>query len=409
MEISTSEWHRSSMMVIFGCAVGMVFGVPIFLIYGFGVFIEPLSEALQAGRGDVSLALTIGLMGNLIAAPLVGVLSDRYGARLMILIGVFLLSLCLAAYSLIQNLTQLYLISVVMVLFAAGTGPMTYTRIVASWFNKRRGLALGIVLAGMGVGAAIMPVLSQSLIDMFGWRQAYRYLGLIVFLISFPVLFYFLKNKPSKELIENEMTDFHPATEIEEGYSVKESIKKPAFWIIAIGFLLIAIGNSGGLVHLSPMLVDGGLSTDKAALYVGMMGVGVLIGRAFAGYMIDLFHAPYVAIGFLAGPVFAYVFFLSGFDPEWAIIPILLFGIGMGAEFDVIPFLISRYFGLKNFGVLFGLQIVTFSLGTGLGPAIMGYGYDTYGSYEVTMISAVVALGLGCLLISRLGKYEFTS
>jgi len=138
------------------------------------------------------------------------------------------------------------------------------------------------------------------------------------------------------------------------------------------------------------------------------MGVGVTIGRAAGGYLIDIFHAPYVAICFLIGPFVAYSYFLSGIDPAWAYVPVLLFGIGMGAEFDVIPFLITRYFGLKNFGVIYGINISTFSIGTGLGPAIMGFGYDHYGNYELGITIAMSALIVGSLLISRLGKYRFT-
>ncbi len=138
------------------------------------------------------------------------------------------------------------------------------------------------------------------------------------------------------------------------------------------------------------------------------MGVGVTIGRACGGYLLDIFHAPYVAICFLIGPFVAYSYFLSGVDPAWAFVPVLLFGIGMGAEFDVIPFLITRYFGLKNFGVIYGINISTFSIGTGLGPAIMGFGYDKFGNYEISIMIAMGALAIGSILISRLGKYRFT-
>ena len=121
--------------------------------------------------------------------------------------------------------------------------------------------------------------------------------------------------------------------------------------------MFIAIGNSGVLVHLPLLLADGGLTVEKAALFAGLMGIGVTFGRVVAGYFLDIFHAPYVAIIFLIGPLIAFSFFLTGFDPAWAFLPTLLFGIGMGAEFDVIPFLVTRYFGLKNFGTIYGMQI----------------------------------------------------
>lgn len=408
MTKALSEFNEKSIPLLLGCVIGMILGVPIFLIYGTPAFIIPLSEALEAGRGEVSGAINLGILGNLIAAPLIGKLSDKYGSRKMILLGVLFLSITLASYSLAQNLTHLMLISLTMVFFAAGTGPMTYSKIISAWFNYKRGMALGLVLAGMGIGAMIIPVLNQYLIDNYGWREAYQYLGLIVFVISFPPLFFTLKDKPPQGSAGENIEQENEA-EFKEGVSVKEALTSKTYWIIAIGFLFVAVGNSGLLGHLQPILIDGGLTTERAAYYAGAMGFGLIIGRAVAGYLLDIYHAPYVAIAFLGGPFLAYMFFLSGLSVEYAIIPIILFGIGMGAEFDVTPYLLSRYFGLKNFSVLFGFQIVTFSLGTGFGPTIMGFGYDIYGSYKVTMISACISLFIGCLLVSRLGAYKFTA
>jgi MFS family permease len=387
----------------------MAMSVPIFIIYGFGIFIDPLAEALQTGRGEISLALTIGIMGNLAAGPVIGMLSDRYGARRMILIGVIALSLILASFSLVQTVAQLYMVSLAMVLLGAGTGPITYTRIIAAWFNKRRGLALGIALTGIGIGGALVPIVGQSLITGFGWRVAYQYLAVMVFLVSFPLLFFVLRDRPPVST-ENSDPEAPSSSEnpVEEGLSVRDAIRQKRFWFLAIGFLFIAIGNSGVLVHLPPLLTDAGLTPEKAALYAGVMGVGVTFGRAIAGYLLDIYHAPYVAIFFLIGPFLAFSFFLAGVDPNWAFIPTLLFGIGMGAEFDVIPYLVTRYFGLKNFGMIYGIQISTFSVGTGLGAAVMGFGYDKFGSYDPTLIVAMSVLLIGCAFIVRLGSYRFT-
>lgn len=389
----------------------MALGAPTFLIYSFGVFIEPLAAGLQTGRGAISLALSIGLLGNLIAGPVIGVLSDRYGARRMVLIGIVALALVLTAFSLVQTVVHLYIAAVMMVFLGAGTGPITYTRIISAWFNKRRGLALGIALVGIGVGGALAPVVSQALIGEYGWRTAYRFLGLIVFVISFPVIFLILRDRPadsSESETEAQAEHAESGSDPQEnGYSVRQATRTKEFWLLALGFLIVAMGNSGGLVHLPPLLTDAGLTPEKAALYAGLMGVGVMIGRAIGGYLLDIFHAPYVAICFLIGPFVAYAFFQSGIDPSLAFIPVLLLGIGMGAEFDVIPFLVTRYFGLKNFGVIYGINISTFSIGTGLGPAIMGFGYDKFGDYRVSIWIAMAALIAGSILISRLGKYRF--
>jgi MFS family permease len=396
-------------LIVFACALGMALSAPTFLIYSFGVFIPPLVDELQTGRGAISLGLSIGILGNLIAGPLIGHLSDRYGARRMILIGVVALALVMAGFSLIQTVYHLYLASLLLVFFAAGTGPITYAKIIASWFNKQRGFALGIALIGIGVGGALAPIVSQALISAYGWRMAYAGLGAIVFIVSFMPLFLILRDHPPK-ISEESAAQQGPIEDIalDEGVEVRQAVGTREFWLLAIGFLIVAMGNSGMLVHLPSLLGDAGMTPERAALYAGVMGVGVTIGRVLCGYLLDIFHAPYVAICFLIGPFIGYAYFQSGIDLSWAFLPVLLFGIGMGAEFDVIPFLISRYFGIKNFGVIYGINISTFSIGTGAGPLIMGFGFDKYGNYEVSIMIAMGALIVGSLLISQLGKYRFT-
>jgi MFS family permease len=351
----------------------------------------------------VSLALSVGLLGNLAAGPLIGILSDRYGARRMVLTGV--VALVLLGFSLVQNIMQLYIAALLLVFLGAGTGPITYTRIISAWFNKRRGLAIGIALIGIGIGGTLAPIVSQALIGDYGWRMAYRYLGVIVFVVSFPVLYLILRDRPAVDVTQ---ADDEPPAVAEEGYSVRQAVRTREFWLVAVGFAIVAMGNAGGLVHMPPLLTDAGLTPERAALYTGLLGVGVTIGRVLGGYFLDIFHAPYVAICALLGPFIAYAFFQAGIDPAWAFVPVLLFGIGMGAEFDVIPFLVTRYFGLKNFGAIYGINISTYSIGTGLGPAIMGFGYDHYGDYKFSIMVAMGALVAGSILISRLGKYRFS-
>ena len=96
-----------------------------------------------------------------------------------------------------------------------------------------------------------------------------------------------------------------------------------------------------------------------------------------------------------------------GMDPEFALLPVLLFGIGIGAEFDIIPYLVTRYFGLRHFGAIYGVQIVTFSISTGMGPAMMGFGYDRFGSYDPTLMFAIGALVLSSVILLRLKAYRY--
>lgn len=390
-------------LIVFACAVGMAFGAPIFLIYGFGVFIDPLTTELGVGRGPISLTVGFGILANIVGGPVIGAFCDRFGARRVTLVSVVAMAGALASFSLVQNLSQLYAVAVLTVLLGAATGPITFSRIIAGWFNERRGLALGFALIGIGLGGAAIPVVAQTLIEAHGWRAAYQYLGMLVLLVSAPTLYLLLRERPPEP-------DADPGSDGERGEpgsGVAEALRQPAFWIIGIGFLLISTGNTGGLVHMVPMLTDAGLTAERASWYAGALGIGVIGGRITGGFLIDIFHAPWVAVCFLAGPLAAFAFFLIGFDRAWAIVPVVLFGIGMGAEFDVIPFLVSRYFGLRNFGTLYGIQISMFSIGSAIGPALFGFGYDRSGTYNEALIAAMVILLTGAALISRLGPYRF--
>ena len=382
----------------------MALGAPTFLIYGFGVFIDPLAGAFDTGRGAVSLALTLGLIGYMLVGPFVGALADRYGPRRLILWGVIAEVAILAVHGSMQTVLHFYLAAFFLVVLGSGTGPVTYARIISSWFDRKRGFALGITLTGIGIGGAVLPVLGQFLISEFGWRNAYRSLAVIVLAISFLPLFLFARDRPGDAVDGASASE--PSSS-EPGVTLKEAVATPTFWLIGIGFMLFAAGNTGGLVHMPPILTDSGLSPERAAAFTGLLGLGVIVGRISAGYLLDIFHAPYVAIAFLAGPLCAYGYFLGDLPAAWAFVPVVLFGIGMGAEFDVIPFLVTRYFGLRNFGAVYGVLIAGFSIGSAFGPAMMGFGFDRFGSYGPSMMAAIVLLVLGSLLVSRLGSYRF--
>ena len=136
-----------------------------------------------------------------------------------------------------------------------------------------------------------------------------------------------------------------------------------------------------------------------------MMGLALIGGRVVAGYLLDKFFAPYVAIAFLCGPIAGMLLLSQGGTGPLAVLSALLLGLGVGAEVDLIAYLVSRYFGLKAFGEIYGYLFGVFIVGTGVGPLIMGIGFDSFGAYRPMLIAFAILLGLSCLLMLRLGEY----
>ena len=178
-------------------AVGMASCAAVFTGFAFGVFVLPMQNAFGWSRGEISFALTVVTITNVIVSPIVGTLMDRLGVKKVLLPSVVCLGLLLASLSqLTDRLWQFYLTYGLLTLLGAGTLPQSFSRVVVAWFFRRRGLALGLSLAGYGIGATLIPSLSQRLIDGFGWREAYVVLGAGVLVITLPLLAWLMRESP---------------------------------------------------------------------------------------------------------------------------------------------------------------------------------------------------------------------
>jgi MFS family permease len=280
--------------VVLVSALGLFWGISI-AVYSFSVFFKPLMQEFHAGRAAVSLAFTVQLfVGALSAAP-AGWLIDRFGPRRMILIGTAIFGLILVANRLFTaSLTQLYFFYVLLGLSIHGVGPIPYGMVISHWFDRRRGLALGLTMLGIGVGAVVMPFLAQTLIARFGWNTAYSILGASVLLIGWPTVACFLKEKPGDlGLVCDGATATTSLTHdkgARHGFTACEAWRSRDFWVMVCAFILVSASVQGCVVHMAAMLSDKGLSPHSAALGSSLIGAAVLIGRAGTGYLLDRFR-----------------------------------------------------------------------------------------------------------------------
>jgi MFS family permease len=396
--------------VVLVSALGLFWGIPI-AVYSFSVFFKPLMQEFHTGRAAVSLAYTVQLLVGALSAAPVGWLIDRFGPRHVILVGTAIFGLILISNRLFtDSLTQLYVFYVLLGLAIHGVGPIPYGTVISHWFDRRRGLALGLTMLGIGLGAVVMPSLAQTLIARFGWNTAYSILGASVLLICCPTVACFLKERPENVgLVCDGATapTSPPDHEVaRRGFTAREAWCSRDFWVMVCAFILVSASVQGCVVHMAAMLSDRGLNAHSAALGSSLAGAAVLIGRAGTGYLLDRFLASRLAAIFFAGSAFGVaVLWLA--DSRLMLIGAFLVGLGLGAEVDIIAYITSRYFGLLDFGKVYSSALAAFALAGAIGPLVMGFGFDRTGSYRYPLRVFIVASAIGAALMTRLGPYRF--
>jgi MFS family permease len=397
--------------VVFVAGIGLFMGYGPIISFTFGVFLKPLIAEFGWSRGQISLAFSFSLLVMSVVFPFVGRLVDRFGARRVIVPAVFFFGLGLMSLSLLSaNLWHLYAIYTVLGLVGGGTAPVPYSNVISHWFDKKRGFALGLAMVGVGLGTFVMPSLAQLLLTAFGWRQSYVALGIMVMVVAIPVVGFFLTETP-------QMLGLHPDGERPSvsrpqpahrasGMSAREARRTGTFWILVSAFFLMSASVHGCLIHLVPLLTDRGVSPHVAAMATSLFGGALLVGRVGAGYLLDRFFASAVAVAFFCGATSGLVLLWGGASGAMAFTAAFLIGLGMGAEGDIIAYLIGRYFGLRAFGEIYGYAFGAFTLGGVIGPLLMGRVFDTSGSYGTVLGVFVVASVVAAGLMTRLGPYR---
>lgn len=395
-------------------AAGLFLGVTPIIVFSFGVFLGPITRDFHAGRGDVSFAYTLFSLIQAITVPFAGWLMDRFGARRVILPSMVLggIVLLLAPFG-SSDLFELYVIFGLLGFLVPGAGPVAFAKVVSQWFDRRRGLALGVMMLGLGLGAFVMPSLAHLLIARFGWRLAYAAVGAAILLVSMPLVMKFLNEGPeSLGLMSDGRISAHPAAPTEPkskelGMTWREALRTRTFWLLLTSFALVAAATQACFTHMAAIVSDRGSNGQLAALASSLLGAGLLIGRTGSGYLLDRFFAPRVATLLFVGAACGIALLRVAASPGPAFVAAFLIGLALGAEGDVMPYLASRYFGLRCFGEICGIIFAGFSLAGGLGPYLMGAAFDAHRSYSLPLILFCVAVLVAAALMLVAGPYQF--
>jgi len=344
--------------------------------YSIGAFIAPVAAEFSASTTQVTGWSLAWSLGCVVSAPLVGALADRVGARRVILTALASLSAALFAVSRFTNdLTEFYLGALALGAIGAGTSAITYGRVVNSRFDLGLGTALGLMSVGLGLGAVFGPRLMQAIIDSLGWRQAFAILALLPLAIL-PLLFAWLREGSTYK-----DTELAPI----EGVTRREAMRRPVFWVLAVGTILYGVCVGGVSVNLFPFLTSENLSRADAASAAGLFGAATVAGRLLGGIIIDRVRIHVAILLSIVLIVEAAAFLALGLGGATYLIPALLaFGVSVGAEADCLAYCTIKVFGRRYFGSIFGvLGIVMLYIGTGIGPLLFSATRDWLGTYPL--------------------------
>ena len=392
-----TDWKYPGWKIVLAGFFGVMVSFAAIVPYTFGLFIKPLSLSFGWHREAISAGFTIAALTVAGASPALGILLDRFGPRRIVLPCIAIFSLALASLAgLSPSLTRFYLTFFVIGLVGNGTAYIGYSRAISTWFTRRRGFALSIMLAGSGCGAMLLPAITQVMLNHYGWRMAYLLLALIAFAIGFPLTAGFVR--------EQRVPQTH--AEHLNRMPIRAAVASRTFWIIAITVCLYAFSVNGALAHLSALLTDRGVSAQGAAYCISAVGATGLVGRLITGLVLDHFFGPRVSQIMLLCTVAGIVLLSVATTLGAGLTAAGLIGFSMGSEGDITPYLLSRYFGIGRLSTLYALTWTTYAIGGATGPLFLGRVFDAASSYRpITIQLLAVPAAIPCLLLFLLPRY----
>ncbi|PLK25510.1 MFS transporter [Novosphingobium sp. TH158] len=400
-EGALAEWRRYGILPI---AAALGYATCVIHIYGLGVFIEPISKEFGWSRTATTIGLTLSTVIQALCAIPIGMAVDRFGPRKLAIVGTLLTCVAFANLSnATGGMTNWYVIWIIMSLASLPIQATIWTSAVASRFHHSRGIALAVTLCGASVALIVFPFLGAELIQMYGWRDAMRIEALIWLAIAWPIVIFLFRGAQDEK--RKPEAAGAPAAQPLSGISLLEGLKSTIFLRLLIVALLFTFAMIGLNVHFPLMVKANGFTPVEAAALASLIGWFSIPGRIVTGFMLDRLRASLVgAVAFLL-PAIACAILLFGGGSALSIgVAAAFIGFTLGAEVDVLVYLTTRYFGLRNFGGLYGGILAALSVGTAFGPLAASRVFDVWASYDPFLTVTLGMMAFSSLLLASLPR-----
>ena len=392
---------QSGWRLLLAATLGTMCGLITVTNYSQGFFVGPVTEEFGWTKAQFFLGFTVMMVVGIVTAPVVGALADRVGARKLGIIGLVGHALAYFIISLNNGSLALWYASfILLAVMGAGSLPIIWTKFVNSWFQANRGKAIGITMAGTGVGAFLLPPIVEGVIAGYGWRTAYQVVGVGAAVLALPFILAFFRDKPTDGTVDAS------TTLLQLGVTPSDALRKRQFWVLGALLFLTVFVVVGILSNFEQMLEIGGLTRTTIAGLAALMGATVIAGRLLIGVLVDRFWAPGVGMVFFCLPILAILLMLSGeLTTGKAAFVAIAMGLAAGAELDLLSYLTSRYFGTAHYGAIFGRVFAFFTVGAGIAPPVFGGSADANGGYGPILTVSIAVLLLCIGLFAALGRY----
>jgi OFA family oxalate/formate antiporter-like MFS transporter len=392
---------RSGWRALVASSLGIACGISPIPFFTIGQITPALQSEFGWSRAEIMTAVTVVGVTNALTTPAYGVAMDRWGVRRVALASLVGFAAC---WMLVArnpgSLPLFYATWFAMSLLGSGSQPISWTRVVNAWFQRSRGLALGLALTGTGLAGFALNACLPGLVYGVGWRGAVLATACLPLALALPVAMAWFREPADGHARARSSVD------AAAGLTARAAMRTPRFWAMVAIFSSFALAYGGLSANFVPRLRDAGWSAADAGLTVGMLGVSTVIGRVLAGYLFDRFWAPLVAAPLLLGPVATCLLLTGGtVTPTAGVVAATLLGLAAGLEADLIAYLSARYFGLRSYGTLYGILYGGFGLGAALSPPLYGWVHDVSGRYDPALWAAAAVFIGGALSLLLLGRY----
>ena len=402
-----AEW-KTGWTLVLASAIGFSFFSV--LLAATGLFIGPLSKEFGWSRSLLAAGPSIATGVTALLSPFYGALIDRFGSRKLALPGIVAVMLATSSFALANGSeVQWIVLWVIFGVIVTSIKSTIWTTAVAGVFDKGRGLALGLTVAGTAVAQAVVPPLGNFLIEEFGWRGAFVWFGLGWGGLTLLLCSLFLYDAHDRLSRAAARTGAAKAVRTDvrlPGLTKAEAIRSRPLWQVAISTFVVMLLTIGLGIHLFPILTEAGVTRENAAWLSSLTGVAGIVGKLVTGALLDRFRPNWIGGVTMGITAVTFLLLITSLDSMPALIVALVVnGYAAGTKMQICAFLTAGYAGMRNFGAIYGTMSAIVALASGLGPFIAGLVYDFAGDYVPFLWAGVIGCTLGGALLITLPAY----